>query len=160
MSITWPFIWLITAILFENGSVPTFPEGIFTAKEKKKIEKNADDLEERLEAYRDASIRINEVLRKAVSKRDYEKVPDLLEKWMALLSGSMKDIESNLDPEKKRPRDLIKYEIQIRKSINDIRDYKVRAPGDQQDIFNSCIDRAEIVRIRMVEILFNPEQQE
>jgi hypothetical protein len=155
MFLFWPFI-LITGVLFQNGSAPAFPDGIFTAKEKEKIEKNADDLEERMEAYRDASVRINKSIQKAFSGREYGQAALLLETWTTLLSESLKDIEANLDRDERKPKDLIKYEIQIRKAVKDIRDYKIRAPGDQQDDFDRCISLAESVRMRMVEILFNP----
>lgn len=156
MSIIWSFS-LIFCILLQAGFVPEFPVGTFTAKEAKKLEKEKDDIEDRIDVYRKASERILKNLRNTVSKKKFEAVPESLSIWMTLITESLKDIEANLDRKKKKPKPLIKYEIQVRKAIKDIRDYKIRAPVDQQDIFNKCISRAENARARMVEILFNPK---
>lgn len=155
MSVFWSFS-LAFSILLPNGYVPDFPDETFTEKEARKIEKESDDIEERIKVYRKASERMIKNLRNAVSKKEFQTVPGKLSTWTALITESLKDIEANLDPEKKRPRPLTKYEIQVRKAIKDIRDFKIRAPVEQQDIFNRCISRAESVRARMVEILFNP----
>jgi len=159
--IVMPILWscsLFLSILFQTGTVPSFPDGIFTAKEKEKIVKNADDIGERIEAYRDASIRIHKTLLKTISDKEYSSVSEQLKTWMSLLSESIKDIESSINPKKKKSKALIKYEIQVRKAVNDLRDYKIRAPYEQQDILEQCIDLADAVRGKMVDLLFQPEK--
>ena len=155
-----PFFWsfsIVLAIFLPQGYVPDFPAGTFTDKESQKIEKESDDIEERIKVYRKASERMLDNLDKTVSRREFQTAPDILSTWMLLITESLKDIEANLERKGKKSKPLIKYEIQVGKSIKNIQDYKIRAPVDQQDIFNRCIDQAESVRTKMLEILFNTE---
>jgi hypothetical protein len=145
---------LLLISFLQAGYVPSFAEGIFTEKEKKKIEENADDLGERLEVYKDASARLHKKIRKSVADNDYGAVPGQLKIWTSLLSESLKDIETHINPKKKKLKELIKYEIQVRETINDLRDYKLRAPFAQQDIFEEYVDQADGIRSKMVDILF------
>lgn len=149
---------LILFLLFHSGYIPSFPDGILTAKETRKFEKNADNLGERLEVYKDASSRMQKDLGRIIRKKEFVSVDGRLQSWILLLSESLKDIKSNIDPKKKRPKDLIKYEIQIRKALNDLKDFQMRAPYEQQDMFESCIDRADAIRGEIVDILFQPEK--
>ena len=159
MSIIWSFSFVLS-ILLQNGYAPHFPSGIFTEKESRKIEKKSDDIEGRIKVYREASERMLKSLRQAVSKKESQAVPGILSTWTTLLTESLKDIEINLERTEKKSKPLIKYEIQVRKAIKEVQDFKIRAPVDQQDIFNDCINMAASVRSRMVEILFNPGQLE
>jgi hypothetical protein len=156
MSVFWLFS-LASVILLQNEYAFDFPKGTFTEKEAVKLEKEADDIEERIKVYRKASERMMKSLLKAVSKKEFQMIPDSLSSWTTLLAESLNDIEANLERKKKKSKPLIKYEIQVRKAIKDIRDFKTRAPVQQQDIINRSLDRSESVRARMVEILFNPE---
>ena len=157
MSVLWPCC-LFLIVLIQAGSEPSFPEGIFSAKEEKKLEKNADDLEERIEVYTDASKRIHKSILKNISGKDFDRIPRQLETWCVLLSESLKDIEVHINPKKKKSKDLIKYEIQVRKAINDLRDFQTHAPYELQDLFDQSIDQADSVRGKMVDILFQPEK--
>jgi len=145
---------LLLIFFLQSGYTPSFPEGTFTGKEKKKIEKNQDNLEERTEVYRDACVRILKQLRKDIAQNDYPVIPDRLKTWTTLLSESLKDIEANMNPDKKKPKDLMKYEIEIRKAINDLKDYQLRAPAGQQDVFERCISEADTIHGKIVDILF------
>ena len=89
----------------------------------------------------------------AVSKNESEAVPGILKLWTSLLNESLEDIEASLKEEKK-PKRLKKYEIQLRKAIKDMEDYKISASVDLTDDFEAFLDRAETVRKRFVEILF------
>jgi len=151
---TLSFYSLILSFLLQTGNMPVFFEDLFTEKEKNKIEKNHDDLEERIEVYRDASIRMHKNIRRDITGNNYDIVPDRLQTWLSLLLESLKDIEANINPKKRKLKDLIKYEIQIRKSINDLRDYQLRAPVKQQDVFERCIEQADSIRSKIVDILF------
>ncbi len=149
---------LLSALLLQAAPAPPpFPEGMFTEKEREKIDKNADDLGKRIEVYRDASARMHKALGKSVSAGDFGPVPGQLEAWVRFLAESVKDIEANTDPEKKRLKALIRYEIDVRKAINDLRNYRVRAPAAQQDAFERCVGRADALRGTMVDLLFRPE---
>ena len=146
-------LFILTLALPPQGAdIPSFPDGIFLPSEKTQLEK-AENVEQRIKVYDTASKRIQSGLEKAVTKEDFQTVPDALRLWVTLLSKSLEDIESNLKA-KKKPRALINYEIQVRKSIARTESLKIRAPVDQQDIFDSCLAEAEKVRKKYVEILF------
>ncbi len=149
-----PLISLLIVLLLQAAEVPAFPENLFTAKEKKKLEKNLDDLEERVEVYRDASVRIYKSIEKEVSDNNYGAIPPRLKTWVVLLSESLKDIETNIDPKDRKMKDLIKYEIQIREAIHDLEDFKLRAPAEQLEVFESCIREADEARGQIVKLLF------
>ena len=136
--------------------MPDFPSGTFTEKEAREIEKESDNIEKRIKVYKKASERMLKNLQKAVSGRAFQAVPEALSTWSMLITESLKDIQANLEPKNKRPKPLIKFEIQVRKAIRDIRNLKIRAPVDQQDVFDRCIGQAEDVHSKMVDILFNP----
>jgi hypothetical protein len=157
MSILWPFI-LILSVFLQNGSMSDFPTGTFTEKETRKIEKESDDIDGRIDVYRNASIRMQKELKETVSKDGFQDVPGHIQLWTSLVTESLKDIEFNIDPKKKKSKALIKYEIHVRQTINDLRELQIRAPYEQQQIFDSCIERANAARGKMVDILFQPEK--
>jgi hypothetical protein len=156
MSTAWLF-GIVFGILLQAEFMPDFPSGTFTKKEAREIEKESDNIEKRIKVYQKASERMLKNLEKAVYGKEFQAVPEALSTWTTLITESLKDIQANLEPKKKRPKALVKYEIQVRKAIKDIRGLKIRAPVDQQDDFDTCISRAEDVRSSIVDILFNPE---
>jgi hypothetical protein len=149
---------LLLGFLFQAGQVPTFPDDLFIEKEKKKIEKNRDDLNERLEVYKDASMRIQKSLQKNLASGKYDLAFRQMDTWLSLLSGSIEDIEANTNPKKKKSKDLIRYEIQVRRSIGELQDYKIRVPVKEQDALERAIERADAIRVKMVDVLFQPEK--
>jgi hypothetical protein len=140
------------ALALQVADIPSFPDDTFVPSEKAQLEK-AENVEQRIKVYDAASRRIQRDLEAAVTKEDFQTVPDTLRLWVSLLSKSLEDIELNLKS-KKKPRVLINYEIQVRKSIARTESLKIRAPVDQQDTFDSCLAEAEKVRKKYVEILF------
>jgi hypothetical protein len=140
------------ALPLQAADSSSFPDDFFTPSEKAQLEK-ADNVEQRIKVYDDASRRLQQSLEAAITKEDFQTVPDTLRLWVSLLAKSLEDIESNLKA-KKKSRALINYEIQVRKSIARTESLKIRAPVDQQDIFDACLAEAEKVRKRFVEILF------
>jgi exonuclease III len=142
----------IAILLFQTAGAPFIPNDIFLPQERAKIERE-DSVEKRIKVYQAASRRIQKSLETAVLKGDFSAVPRNLQIWSALLSKSLEDIEANLKT-KKKSRALIKFEIDVRKSITHTEDLKIRAPADQQDLFDKCIATAEAVHKRFVEILF------
>ena len=112
-------------------------------------------LENKIKAGVESNLRqIQLELETAVTKENFQSVPDNLQTWNSLLSKTLEDIEANLKSNKKS-RALISFEIQLRKSITRTESLKIRAPADQQDIFDSCLDQAEKIRKRFVDILFH-----
>ncbi len=132
--------------------LPPIPDGIFSEAERIQVER-ANNVERRIKIYETVSERIQKDLQRAISKEEFQTVPDTLKKWTSLLSLSAQDIESNLKA-KKKSRPLISYEIQVRKAISSTQECKIRAPVEQQDIFDSSLDQAEKIRKELVEILF------
>jgi hypothetical protein len=148
-------IWLLgflLSLLLQAGLIPPFPEGILSPAEKTQIERESN-IQRRIKIYETASARIQQALQSAISKKEFQTVPENLTLWTSLLTESLKDIEDNLKS-KKKSRALIKYEIQVRKSIAAIQAGKIKAPADQQDAFDLCLARAGEVRSKFVEILF------
>ncbi len=146
------FSVFLSSLLLQASGLPATQGDIFLPSEKARIEK-AENIERRIKVYEAASKRIQQNLETAVTKDDFQKVPDILQIWTSLLSKSLEDIETNLKSKKKSTA-LIHYEIQVRQSISRTEGLKIRAPVNQQDAFDSCLAQAEAVRKRFVEILF------
>jgi hypothetical protein len=151
MSIFLPLALLLSLLLQSGGAQPS-PEDCFSPVERAQFEK-AVSIDNRIKIYEKVSIRLQQELATAVTKEDFQSVPRTLNNWNSLLSKSLEDIEANLKS-KKKSRALINYEIQIRKSIDRVQNLKIRATMDLQDPFDSCLEQAEKVRRRFVEILF------
>ncbi len=140
------------SLLFQAGSVFSFPDGILSPAEKLRIERESK-VENRIKVYEAASKRIHRTIQAAISKDEFETLPANLRLWTTLLEESLKDIEANLKS-KKKPRPLINYEIQLRKAIAATQKSKIRAPVDQHEVFDSCLERAKAVRKKIMALLF------
>jgi len=148
-----PYLCIFAFVIFLQAEEPAaVPGEIFIPVEKARIEKAAD-VEQRIKVYDTAAKRIQQEVETAVTREEFQSVPDGLRLWTSLLAKSLEDIEVNLKANKK-PRSLINYEIQLRKSIGRTESLKIRAPVDQQDIFDSSLEQAEKIRKRLFEILF------
>jgi hypothetical protein len=143
---------VFTVLLFQTAVVSFAQDEIFLPSEKAKLDAEGN-VEKRIKVYEAASKRIQKSLETAIRKDDFPEVPNNLRRWTALLSKSLEDIQANLKT-KKKSRALIKYEIQVRKSIANTESLKILAPVDQQDAFDTCIAQAEAVHRKFVEILF------
>ncbi len=149
----FPAVLILTFSLFLQAEWASSLEGdVFTSKEIKKLEKERD-INDRIKVYTTASKRIQKRLDKAASRGQFQSVPRDLELWTVLLSNALKDIEANINPNKKS-KNLIKFEIEVRKSLDSIQDYRIKAPVDQQDAFDVCLAQAEAIRKKFVEIIF------
>jgi hypothetical protein len=148
----WGTIILAFGIFLQGSGMPTFEGDIFTDTESKKLEKERD-VNDRIKIYTNASKRIQKRLNRAASKGEFSSVPNDLKLWIELLAKSLEDIETNLMPGKKS-KNLIKYEIQVRKSLADMEDYRIGAPFEQQDAFESSIRQAGDIRQRFVALIF------
>jgi hypothetical protein len=144
--------FLILSLLCRTCPAPAYGDGIFSPEEMRRLQKE-DSVENRIKIYQEASERIQKDLHQSAAKEEFKTVPDKLKTWTLLLANSLEDIETNLKA-KKKPRSLINYEIHVRKAIGNTESYKIKAPADQEDAFNSCIAQAENVHKKFVEILF------
>jgi hypothetical protein len=134
------------------ASVPLLEGNILNVDEKARINR-AQSVDDRIKVYHSALKRMQQSVDVVVSGNDFSNAPDILEQWIGLLSGSLKDIDANLTT-KKKSKALIKYEIEVRKAITAFKAYKTNAPLDQQDLFDSKLADAETIRKRLVEIIF------
>ena len=133
-------------------SVSLLEGNALNVEEKARIHR-AQSIDDRIKVYHTASQRMQQSVEAAVSNNDFSGVPDALKLWVALLSGSLEDIEANLKA-KKKSKALIRYEIQVRKANAAFRGCKAKAPVDQQDEFDAQIAGAEKIRARLVDIIF------
>jgi len=113
----------------------------------------AQSIDDRIKVYHSASKRMQQSVDAAVRSNDFSGLPDALKLWVALLTGSLEDIEANLKTNKKS-KALIHYEIQVRKANSAFRGYKTKAPVDQQDALDEQITGAEKIRMKFVDIIF------
>jgi hypothetical protein len=110
-------------------------------------------IEKRIKICKDISERFHKAVEQAEKKQPAEGVPDLLACWSDLLAASMKDVEANIN-RKKRSGALKDFEIQIRKSIRDMQDSKLRAPFEESKNYDAWLEQANLVRKKFVDILF------
>jgi hypothetical protein len=120
--------------------------------ERSKLQKE-EKINNRIKIYKTASTRYLETFSSETSTNDFESVPPTLQVWMSLLTESLQDIDANVE-RKKKSKTLIDYEIHLRKSINEIKDYKVKAPLEQQDFLDSWVAQAEKIQAKFLDILF------
>ena len=154
MTIMSPF-GLLPLVLYAmlQGFVPPLLEGdILNAVEKAQLGR-AQKVDDRIKVYQSASSRMQRSVHAAVSSDDFSGVPEAVKLWVSLLAGSLEDIDANVQA-KKKSKALIRYEIQVRKTLTEFKGYKAKAPIEQQDEFDAQLASAEIIRKRFVEIVF------
>jgi hypothetical protein len=143
---------LFFVVLAQAADIPPLLEDILDPGERIRLE-HASNIDRRIKVYDSVSKRIQKDIRGAVSKDEYETVPENLRQWIVLLSVSLKDIEQNLKGRKK-PKSLKNYEIHVRKAISDAENFRISAPLNQQDAIKSYLNSAEDVRKRIMDLLF------
>jgi hypothetical protein len=110
-------------------------------------------IDNRIKIYREISVRLHKAVETAVARKNFQEIPALLECWKERLTASLKDVQANIN-RKKKSGALKDYEIQVRKSILDMEDARLKAPYQQQDDFESWIDQAKMVNEKFLDILF------
>jgi hypothetical protein len=145
-------LFLILNLLVQIAAASPAAVEVFTPKEKSQLSLSRS-LNGRIKIYDEAALRIMEDLQENLKKEQFETVPDVLTTWVALLQISISDIETDGRANKKS-KQLRKFEIHIRKAIKDLPDIKLKVPFEQHDAFDSCIAKAEIIRKKMIDILF------
>jgi hypothetical protein len=107
----------------------------------------------RVKVYKDISERYHQAIISAAAKKAFDEMPALISCWKDNLTVSLKDVEANIN-RKKKSGALIDYEIQLRRSIVDMNDVRLKATYEKQDAFDSWIAQANTARQRFVDILF------
>ncbi len=145
---------LILAIWFQGNVPPAalINSDCLNAVEKKQLSAEGK-VDGRVKVYRSISERLHLAIESAVAKQKFDEVPALIRCWRELLTVSLKDIEANINRNNKSGA-LINYEIQVRKSIVDMDDARLKAPYSQQNDFEAWISQAKATHGRFVDILF------
>ncbi len=151
MSLLGPLAFILFAFI-QDTAAPLTINDVLDPQEKAKLSAAAN-VAQRIKVYEAASERYQQSLEDAINKEDFSQLPDDMKRWTALLTESLKDIEANLKS-KKKSKQLIDYEIQVRKGITAFQDYKVKIPVELQDAFGAYLAQVEKVRKRFIEIIF------
>jgi hypothetical protein len=147
----WESLFFLSLFVQAGGASPPAVES-FSIEEKARLAASIA-INGRISIYNKASQRIQTDLQEAIHQDHFEIVPDILTAWSSLLQTSIADIETD-GKSNKKSKELRKFEIRIRKDIKDLADMKLKAPYNQQDIFESCIAKAETIRKKIIDILF------
>jgi hypothetical protein len=139
-------------VFLQVAAAPLLEGNALNVEELERINR-AKSVDDRIKVYHSASKRMQQSIDAAVRSNDFSRLPDALKLWVALLTGSLEDIEANLKTNKKS-KALIHYEIQVRKANSAFRGYKTKAPVDQQDALDEQITGAEKIRKKFVDIIF------
>jgi hypothetical protein len=139
-------------LMLQAGSLPPNSDDGLTAVEREQLQKE-QKIDNRIRIYDSASARLLKILEGAVLKEDFQPATATLQGWTTLLTMSLKDIDQN-ENRKKKSRNLIRFEIHLRKAISDVQGFKMRAPVGQEDAFDAWLNKAEELRKKLVDIIF------
>ena len=146
-------LFSILATMSVQADRITSPQGdALLPTERSKLEKEKK-IDKRIKIYNAATTRLHKAFDAAASAKDFESVLPLLQSWSSILEESLKDIDANVD-RKKKSGALIDYEIHLRKSINEIKDYGVQAPLEQQGHLETWLTQAEQIQSKFLDIIF------
>ena len=146
---------LLALALGSQGSLPPSPSppaGCLTDLDKKRLSAEAG-IEKRIRICKEISDRFHKAVEQAEKKQMPEGVSDLLACWRDHLAASLKDIETNIN-RKKKSGALKDFEIQLRKSIRDMENARLKAPYQESSHYDNWLDQANMVRKKFVDILF------
>jgi hypothetical protein len=150
-------LWTLLLALGLRGqaNTPNPPAGrveVLSATEKGQLE-HEPALDGRIRVYESANLRFQRQVESEFKKEGFDKTPPQLEAWTELLETSRKDIEAHAN-RKKKSRAVIRYEIQLRKAIADVRSLALMAPAEYEKAFEEWLASAERVRKSLVDVLF------
>lgn len=142
----------VLCALMQLPSAHQLKEEVFDPGEKERLSR-AQKVDDRIKIYTSASKRLQRSVYTAISDNNFSSLPKALRQWVSILSISLEDIDANLNV-KKKSKPLIRYEIQVRKALTEFKDYKASVPIELQDEFDDCLDSAEKIRKRFMDIIF------
>jgi len=138
--------FFLTAAFAEDA-----PE-IYATSEKNRLA-SSKSLDDRIRVYDTAFERIRKEMEKHIREGRFEDASRALPAWSALLSESLADINKNMNPKKKSNR-LKQYEIHLRRAVNGMRAFRMRAPMGLYDALVSFEEKAEETRRKFMGFLF------
>jgi hypothetical protein len=144
--------FILASISVQAGSIVQPPGDSMPPLERSKLQMEKK-INNRIKIYKAVSGSWLKTLVSAVDANDFEAVPSVLQAWMSLLTESLKDIDANVE-RKKKSGALIEYEIQLRKSIHEVKDHRVEIPLEQLDSIDAWVDQAEKIQSKFLDILF------
>jgi hypothetical protein len=144
-------VLLISAGVQANGVLQPQDDGLLPMERSKLQSENKID--SRIKIYTLAASRCHKTFDSAVSANNVESVISALQVWMNLLNESFKDIDANVG-RKKKSGALINFEITLRKSIKEVKDYRVNAPPEHRGYLDSWVTEAEQIQAKCLNILF------
>ncbi len=150
---------LAIAIWIQSGTAPAALTGSDCLTDKEKTElSHQSGIDGRIKVYRTISERLHLAIEGNTGKQNFDGVTPLISCWKQLLTSSLQDIEANIN-RKKKSGALINYEIQLRKSIVDMKDVRLKLPLPQQDDMEAWLTQADETHKRAVDILFQRDSQ-
>jgi len=151
MLLAWTLILAVVSQEMPSNSKARVSEPL-TAAEKNQLEREPN-VEDRIRVYEAASSRIYGSIRNLILRQQFGDVGAKMSSWLDLLSEAQQDIEQNIS-RKKKSKNLIRFEIHLRKAIGDLKERKLQVPADQQEDFESWLTRLDHVRKKFVDIPF------
>jgi len=144
---------LFVSAAAQAGPVPApGPFAALTTEENAQLARQTK-IDGRVRIYEKATVRFASELSKLVNQEDFPEVRARLALWQGLLSGSVSDIVSSV-PRGKRPKAVIKYEIQLRKVIAEMQSLRVTASVEAFDAFQEWAASAEECRKSIMAVIF------
>jgi hypothetical protein len=145
---------LSLALWFQAAAAPpkAATADCLTAVEKDRLSKE-NNINSRIKIYRQISERFHKGLLSASARPDTGSVPSLLGCWKEQLTAASKDIDANIN-RKKKSGALIDFEIQLRKSIGDVNDARLKAPVEQNSRYQDWLDEASRIHEQFVSLIF------
>ena len=124
----------------------------FSPAERSRLQRESK-IDGRVKVYDAASQRLLKSVTAKVRENDLGGLKTALSDWSRVLTEALKDVEASVKPGKK-PKPLMRFEIQLRKAIAEIEGFKTTSGVEVFDLLNAWITQAEETRSRFVDILF------
>ena len=154
---TLPMAWMLSALL--ASPFPQVPdarepawEGALRPEERTELSRQTK-IDGRIRVYSKASVRLAGRMERLVSEEKFSEVREELRLWAALIVRSAEDIVVSV-PVGKRPKPVIRYEIQLRKLIAQMQSLRVKATVEAFDAFVEWAASAENSRKSIMEVIF------
>lgn len=146
---------LSAALLQSPGGAPPQAAGErekFSVSERAQLEREKK-IDGRVKVYDRASQRYLKAVKARIKDEDLGGLKAELEGWRGVLEEALGDVEASVQPGKKQ-KPLRQFEIRLRKAIAELEGLKTTSGVEAFDLLHSWSARAEEIRSRFVDILF------
>lgn len=151
-----PILLILVAFLgwaglpLEQSSAPS--ASCLMDQEKERLARETN-LDRRIRIYEAASHRCSESLMGYITRGEHQHCAGMLQAWRTLLDQALEDIMAR-PGRKDRSRALLRFEIELRRAIDAVRDARFNLPPEQLEKADAQLERADEVRKQLVKILF------